>query len=71
MLGHASAGSAPSQAPDRVAVVRVQAGETLERLAERVAPDRPASQVMQRIRELNKLGAASVQAGQTLISPIG
>jgi predicted Zn-dependent protease len=57
--------------PDRIAVVRVQAGETLQHLAERVAPDRPVGQVVQRIRELNELDTGSVQAGQTLISPIG
>jgi hypothetical protein len=71
ILGHTSGMPKPVDVPDRVAVVRVQAGETLEGLAERVAPDRPAGQVMQRIRELNRLGAASVEAGQTLLSPIG
>ncbi|MGB6209459.1 LysM peptidoglycan-binding domain-containing protein [Mycobacterium sp.] len=57
--------------PDRLAVVRVEPGETLHHLAARVAPDAPASQVAARIRELNDLGSATVTAGQTLIAPVG
>ena len=57
--------------PDQLAVVQVQAGETLQQLAGRVAPDAPASQVMARIRDLNKLDSAALDAGQTLIAPIG
>ena len=52
-------------------MVQVQAGETLQQLAGRVAPDAPATQVMQRIRELNKLDSAALDAGQTLIAPLG
>jgi hypothetical protein len=62
---------AAEQLPDQLAVVQVQAGETLQQLAGRVAPDAPAGQVMQRIRDLNKLDSASLDAGQTLIAPIG
>jgi hypothetical protein len=40
-------------------------------VAARVAPDAPTAQVVQRIRELNKLDSASVDAGQTLIAPVG
>lgn len=63
--------AATEQLPDQLAVVQVQAGETLQQLAGRVAPDAPAAQVMQRIRDLNKLDSASLDAGQTLIAPIG
>ncbi len=72
MLGHFSGGAvATEQAPDQLAVVQVQAGETLQQLAGRVAPDAPAGQIMQRIRDLNELDSASLDAGQTLIAPIG
>jgi LysM domain len=57
--------------PDRLAVVRVEPGETLQHLASRVAPDAPAGQVTERIRELNRLDSATVTAGQTLIAPVG
>lgn len=62
---------APAQVPDQLAVVRVQAGETLQQVASRVAPDAPVTQVVQRIRDLNKLDSAALDAGQTLIAPIG
>lgn len=66
-------GSADAAAvvPDKLAVVRVQAGETLRHLAARVAPDAPANQVAARIRELNALDSAALTAGQTLIAPVG
>ena len=57
--------------PDRLAVVQVQMGETLQQVAGRVAPDAPVSQVVDRIRELNQLDSVAVDAGQTLIAPIG
>lgn len=56
--------------PERLAVVQVQAGETLQQIARRVAPDAPAAQVVDRIRDLNKLDTAAVDAGQTLIAPL-
>lgn len=62
---------AAGQLPDRLAVVRVEPGETLHHLAARVAPDAPAGQVAARIRELNGLDSATVTAGQTLIAPVG
>lgn len=73
LLAHVSGdrSSAPVQLPERLAVVQVQAGETLQQLAGRVAPDAPAGPVVQRIRDLNKLGSASIDAGQTLIAPVG
>jgi hypothetical protein len=57
--------------PDRLAVVQVQMGETLQQVAGRVAPDAPVSQVVDRIRELNQLDSVAVHSGQTLIAPIG
>jgi hypothetical protein len=57
--------------PDRLAVVRVQPGETLRHLAARVSPDAPAYQVTERIRELNALDSSALVAGQTLIAPVG
>jgi hypothetical protein len=57
--------------PDRLAVIQVQSGETLQQVAQRVAPDAPVSQVVERIRELNQLDSAALDAGQTLIAPVG
>jgi hypothetical protein len=62
---------APVQMPTRLSVVYVEAGETLQHIAHRVAPDVPAGAVVEHIRELNKLESSTVQAGQTLIAPIG
>jgi predicted Zn-dependent protease len=62
---------AAAQMPDRLAVVRVEPGETLQHLAARVAPDAPTGQVAARIRELNDLDSATVAADQTLIAPVG
>jgi hypothetical protein len=62
----------PSAAvPDQLAVIQVQTGETLQHVARRVAPDAPASQVVERIRELNQLDTSALDAGQTLIAPVG
>jgi predicted Zn-dependent protease len=57
--------------PDKLAVVQVQSGETLQQVAHRVAPDAPVGHVVDRIRELNQLESASLDAGQTLIAPVG
>lgn len=57
--------------PDQLAVVRVQAGENLQHLAGRVAPGAPVAEVVDRIRDLNKLESSAVDAGETLIAPIG
>lgn len=71
-LAHFSAGAvAPAQLPDQLAVIQVQAGESLQQVAARVAPDAPVGQVVERIRDLNKLDSAALDAGQTLIAPIG
>jgi hypothetical protein len=57
--------------PAELAVVQVQAGETLQQVAHRVAPDAPVAQVVDRIRELNALDTVALDAGQTLIAPVG
>lgn len=57
--------------PSKLAVVQVQSGETLQQVAQRVAPDAPTGQVVARIRELNQLDSVALDAGQTLIAPIG
>lgn len=57
--------------PPELAVVQVQAGETLHQIAQRVAPDAPVGDVVERIRELNRLDSAALDAGQTLIAPVG
>jgi hypothetical protein len=57
--------------PEQTAVVQVQPGENLQRLAARVAPDAPVGRVVDRIRELNRLDSAALDAGQTLIAPVG
>jgi hypothetical protein len=66
-----SARGASAPLPDRLAVVQVQAGESLQHVAARVAPDAPVGRVVERIRELNKLDTPSLDAGQTLIAPVG
>jgi hypothetical protein len=57
--------------PGKLAVVQVQTGETLQQVAARGAPDAPVGPVIERIRELNKLDSVAVDAGQTLIAPVG
>lgn len=57
--------------PAELAVVQVQSGESLHQVAQRVAPDAPVGAVVERIRELNQLESAALDAGQTLIAPVG
>lgn len=64
-------GTSPAAVPDRLAVVQVQSGESLHQVAQRVAPDAPVGSVAERIRELNQLDSAALDAGQTLIAPVG
>ncbi|MDO2970438.1 LysM peptidoglycan-binding domain-containing protein [Mycobacteroides abscessus] len=72
MLGQVSAaGIGGAGVPDRLAVVQVAPGETLADVASRVAPEAPRSAMVSKIRELNELDSATVQAGQTLVSPVG
>jgi hypothetical protein len=70
-MANGDSGGSPAAVPDRLAVVRVEAGESLQDVAHRVAPDAPARQVADRIRELNELNSPTVAAGQTLIAPVG
>lgn len=70
MINGDSAGSS-ARIPDRLAVVRVEAGESIQDVAARVAPDAPVRQVAERIRELNTLDSPTLVAGQTLIAPVG
>lgn len=65
------AADVPASVPTQLAVVQVQAGETLHQLAQRIAPDAPAGALVDEIRELNKLETSTVGAGQTLIAPVG
>lgn len=60
-----------SGVPDTLAVVRVQPGESLQHLAARVAPGAPVSRVAERIRELNDLDSAALDAGEALVVPVG
>ena len=62
---------AVAHVPDRLGVVRVETGESLQDVAARVAPEVPVRQVAERIRELNGLNSPTVSAGQTLIAPVG
>ncbi|WP_372514534.1 LysM peptidoglycan-binding domain-containing protein [Mycobacterium lacus] len=62
---------AAARVPDRLAVVRVEDGESLRDVAARVAPDAPVRRVADRIRELNALDSTTLSAGQTLIVPVG
>ncbi|MCV6977656.1 LysM peptidoglycan-binding domain-containing protein [Mycobacterium bourgelatii] len=62
---------ATGRVPDTLAVVRVEPGESLKDVAARVAPDAPAREVVERIRELNALNSSALSAGQTLIAPVG
>ena len=66
-----SADTASTKVPEQLGVVYVQPGENLQRLASRVSPDAPVARVVERIRELNELDSAALDAGQTLIAPIG
>ncbi len=67
--GEFPAASAP--VPERLAVVRVEPGESLQDIAHRVAPQAPVSQVAERIRALNDLHSPVLAAGQLLIAPVG
>ena len=63
--------SSAASVPAQLAVVRVQTGESIQQVARRVAPDAPVSAVVDRIKELNKLPSVALNAGQTLIAPVG
>ena len=68
----AQAGTADTaHVPERLAVVQVRAGENLQQVAARMAPDAPVGRIVNRIKELNNLDSAAVIAGQTLVTPVG
>lgn len=66
-----SVASSGTSVPEQLGVVQVQPGESLQRLAARVAPDSPVGSVVERIKQLNELDSAALDAGQTLIVPVG
>jgi hypothetical protein len=70
-LANGGSAGAAARVPDRLAVVRVEPGESLQDVAARVAPDAPVRQVAERIRDLNELKSPALVAGQTLIAPVG
>ncbi|WP_255506730.1 hypothetical protein [Mycolicibacterium sp. 018/SC-01/001] len=59
-----------TEIPGRLAVVQVHTGESLQQVAQRVAPHAPVTDVVARIRELNQLETVALTAGQTLIAPV-
>lgn len=59
-----------SEVPGRLAVVQVHTGESLQEVAQRVAPHAPVTDVVAKIRELNELQSVALTAGQTLIAPV-
>ncbi|WP_025735491.1 LysM peptidoglycan-binding domain-containing protein [Mycobacterium genavense] len=67
----ANGDAAAAPVPDRLSVVQVEPGESLQDVAHRVAPEAPARQGADRIRELNNLDSPALAAGQTLIAPVG
>ncbi|MBJ7340304.1 LysM peptidoglycan-binding domain-containing protein [Mycolicibacterium sp.] len=71
LVAQSGAQQSPAPSPARLAVVQVQAGESLEQLAQRIAPDASVGSVVDQIRDLNELDSAAVDAGQTLIAPVG
>ena len=70
-LFNGDSADSPAQLPNRLAVVRVEPGESLQDVAVRVAPGAPVRQVVDRIRALNALDSSTVASGQTLIAPVG
>jgi predicted Zn-dependent protease len=63
--------SADPAIPERTAVIRVGAGETVWDVAARVAPQSDPRVVVERIRQLNDLTAAEVVPDQQLQVPDG
>jgi hypothetical protein len=71
LIAEMAAPESPASTPPRLAVVQVQAGESLEQLAQRIAPDASVGAVVDEIRDLNELKTTAVDAGKTLIAPVG
>ncbi|OBA60300.1 hypothetical protein A5647_15175 [Mycobacterium sp. 1100029.7] len=70
-IANGASGDSAAAVPDRLSVVQVEPGESLQDVAHRVAPAAPARQVADRIRELNNLNSPMLTAGQTLVAPVG
>ncbi|OLR95234.1 hypothetical protein BJP25_07915 [Actinokineospora bangkokensis] len=68
-LGAFAGSVAGADVPRTTTVVRVQPGETLSGLAERMAPGSDTAAVVDRIRELNALPDGSIRSGQPLTVP--
>jgi hypothetical protein len=66
----ANAGAGTPNVPTSTAVVRVEPGENLSQLAERVAPHSDPAAVVDRIRELNSLAGSDLRPGQPLTVPV-
>ncbi|RMI30196.1 hypothetical protein EBN03_23585 [Nocardia stercoris] len=62
-------GGGASNALGHTEIVQVQAGESLEDVAVRIAPDRPVAETVHRIVDLNGLAAGAVAAGRLLVVP--
>ena len=68
LLGLFGSGDAP--VTGGTAVVQVRTGDTLWGIATRMAPDADPRSAVDRIVELNGLGAASAEAGRFLVVPV-
>jgi nucleoid-associated protein YgaU len=69
-LGHVSTQAASSTGRAQVTAVTVERGETLWRLAQRVAPHTDPRLVVAAIERANHLHGAEVFAGQSLVVPV-
>ncbi|MGW5522206.1 LysM peptidoglycan-binding domain-containing protein [Gordonia sp. NPDC003950] len=71
LIGVAGSDYQESTAPTPVAtqVVHVRAGESLNSVAARVAPEMPRQAVIDQIVELNDMGGSALHVGQALLTP--
>lgn len=71
-LGRSDTSRAATEAPSRsgYTATTVRTGETLWAVARRVSPGRDPRALVQRLREINHLPTASVEAGQQLLVPV-
>lgn len=70
LVGLFGLGGTGESVPGATTVVRVSGGDTLWSIAERNAPGSDPRDVVQRIVELNDLGAATARPGQALVVPV-
>ncbi|MFT3900213.1 MAG: LysM peptidoglycan-binding domain-containing protein [Gordonia sp. (in: high G+C Gram-positive bacteria)] len=66
--GNFAAATAPE--PVSTSVVHVRGGETLNSVAERVAPGVSRQAVINQLRALNGMASAELAAGQALVAPV-